>query len=133
MPRVVHFEIHASDPERLVRFYGDLFAWSFQPWGPPDTYWLIRTGSAEQPGIDGGLVRRRGPAPTPALAENLAVNAYVCTVDVPSAAAALARVAELGGTVALPTTAIPGVGWLAYGKDPDGNILGLMQADSTAA
>jgi predicted enzyme related to lactoylglutathione lyase len=27
---------------------------------------------------------------------------------------------------------IPGVGWLAYVKDPDGNILGLMQTDPGA-
>jgi predicted enzyme related to lactoylglutathione lyase len=28
---------------------------------------------------------------------------------------------------------IPGVGWLAYGKDPEGNIFGVMEADSAAA
>jgi predicted enzyme related to lactoylglutathione lyase len=28
---------------------------------------------------------------------------------------------------------IPGVGWLAYIKDPDGNIIGLMQPDPKAA
>jgi hypothetical protein len=27
---------------------------------------------------------------------------------------------------------VPGVGWLAYVKDPDGNICGIMQADSSA-
>jgi predicted enzyme related to lactoylglutathione lyase len=24
---------------------------------------------------------------------------------------------------------VPGVGWLAYVKDPDGNILGLLEPD----
>jgi predicted enzyme related to lactoylglutathione lyase len=28
--------------------------------------------------------------------------------------------------------AVPGVGWLAYVKDPDGNLCGLMQAASAA-
>jgi len=28
---------------------------------------------------------------------------------------------------------VPGVGWLAYVKDPDGNILGLLQADPAAS
>jgi predicted enzyme related to lactoylglutathione lyase len=32
----------------------------------------------------------------------------------------------------LPKMAVPGVGWLAYEKDPDGNICGIMQADPGA-
>jgi predicted enzyme related to lactoylglutathione lyase len=27
---------------------------------------------------------------------------------------------------------IPGVGWLAYGKDTEGNIFGIMQSDAGA-
>ena len=27
MNRVVHFEIHAADPERAARFYGEVFGW----------------------------------------------------------------------------------------------------------
>jgi uncharacterized protein len=129
VPRVVHFEIHASEPQRLVDFYEKMFEWRFEPWGPPGTYWLIRTGSAEQPGIDGGLVPRRGER----AADGQAVNAFVCTVDVRSAADALARAESLGGSVALPVMAIPGVGWLGYAKDPDGNLVGLMQEDASAA
>jgi len=60
------------------------------------------------------------------------VNAYACTVDVASVDAALKTIAELGGTIALPKMAIPGVGWLAYGKDTEGNIFGVMQADPSA-
>jgi predicted enzyme related to lactoylglutathione lyase len=28
MPRVIHFEIHADDPERAVRFYTSLYGYS---------------------------------------------------------------------------------------------------------
>ena len=35
--------------------------------------------------------------------------------------------------VAVPKMAVPGIGWLAYAKDPDGNIFGMMQADPEAA
>ena len=38
-----------------------------------------------------------------------------------------------GGSVAVPLSAVPGIGWLAYVKDPDGNILGLMQSDPAAS
>jgi predicted enzyme related to lactoylglutathione lyase len=61
------------------------------------------------------------------------VNAFVCTVDVPDLDGVLARLDELGGSVALPRMPVPGVGWLAYIKDPDGNILGIMQSDPAAA
>jgi uncharacterized protein len=128
MPRVVHFEIHAQDPERAVRFYGQLFGWEITKWAGPMDYWLIRTGTAPSPGIDGGLLRRHGPAP----AEGQAVNSYVCTVDVPALDDYLARLPAAGGSVAMPKMAVPGVGWLAYAKDPEGNLFGMMQPDPQA-
>jgi predicted enzyme related to lactoylglutathione lyase len=129
MSRVVHFEIHATDPEGLVSFYTDLFGWTIQKWDGPMEYWIIRTGPAEEIGIDGGLLRRQGDAP----AAMQAVNAYVCTVGVESAEASLARAVELGGEVALPIMPVPGMGWLCYAKDPNGNIFGMMQSDPSAA
>ena len=55
MPRVVHFEIHAEDPQRAIAFYQAVFDWEFNNWGGMD-YWLIKTVDAGAPGIDGGLV-----------------------------------------------------------------------------
>ena len=54
---ITHFAIHANDPERAKLFYENVFDWSFRPWGPPE-FWLITTGSDEQPGIHGSLQRR---------------------------------------------------------------------------
>lgn len=54
---------------------------------------------------------------------------YVCTVDVPAIDALLDRLTAHGGTLALPKMAIPQVGWLAYAKDPEGNIFVFMQSD----
>jgi predicted enzyme related to lactoylglutathione lyase len=129
MSRVVHFEIHASNPEALVSFYTSLFGWAIQKWGGPMEYYLISTGPPEKPGINGGLLKRHGDAPGPAQP----VTSFVCTVDVASAKASLERAVELGGTVALPIMPVPGIGWLCYAKDPDGNIFGMMQSDPPAA
>lgn len=129
MSRVVHFEIHAEKPERAIAFYSGLFKWEFTSWNGGVPYWLINTGPSDQPGINGGLVPRRGPAPT----DGQAVNAYCCTVDVESVDESVKRIVELGGTIALPKMPVPGVGWLAYGKDTEGNIFGVMQADPAAA
>ena len=127
MPRVVHFEIHATEPEVLVRFYTELFGWMIKRWGDVP-YWLVETGTAAQAGINGGLLQRRGPPP----ADGQSVNAFVCTVEVSSVDQYFARALELRGTAAVPKMAIPTVGWLAYVKDPDGNLLGLMQPDPEA-
>lgn len=128
MSRVTHFEIHATDPDVLAAFYAGVFGWQFNRWDGPMEYWSIVTGSQSEPGIDGGLIRRRGPR----AAEGQPVNAFVCTVTAASVVDSLSRAAELGGIIAVPRMAIPGVGWLGYFKDPDGNIVGVMQPDPSA-
>jgi predicted enzyme related to lactoylglutathione lyase len=128
MSRAVHFEIHAANPPALIDFYTSLFGWTFNKWEGGD-YWMIHTGPDEQPGINGGLMPRRGELPAPLAA----VNAFVITVDVDDVDSCVARALKAGGTLALPKMAVPGIGWLAYVKDPDGNIFGMMQTDLEAA
>ena len=128
MSRAVHFEIHASNPQQLITFYGGLFGWSFNKWDGGE-YWMVHTGPDDQPGINGGLMPRRGDVPQ-AMA---AVNAFVITVDVDDVDDCIARAKAAGGSVALPKMPVPGIGWLAYAKDPDGNMFGMMQTDTEAA
>lgn len=125
MPRVVHFEIHAADPERASGFYRELFGWDITRWEGPVPYWLVKTGEVDEPGIDGGIVVRRGSGPD----DGQSVNAYVCTIEVPELDPVLERLEAIGGVLAVPKMPIPGVGWVAYGKDTEGNIFGLMQSD----
>ena len=87
--------------------------------GPMD-YWLIQTGPDVQPGINGGMFRRMGPV------------GHVNTIDVPSVDEFAAKIVSHGGEIVLPKRAIPGVGWLAYAKDTEGSIFGIMQADKSA-
>jgi predicted enzyme related to lactoylglutathione lyase len=128
MHRAVHFEIHAANPQQLITFYNAVLGWTFNKWDGGE-YWMIHTGPDEQPGINGGLMPRRGPLPE-AMA---AVNAFVITADVDDVDATVAKALGAGGSMALPKMAVPGIGWLAYLKDPDGNIFGMMQADTAAA
>ena len=125
MPRPIHFEIHADDLDRAQTFYETLFGWTFAE-VPGSGFRLIRTG--EGPGIDGGMMQRRGPAP----AGGEPLNSWVCTVDVDDVDAHVVRAEADGGALALAKMAIPGVGWLAYVKDSEGNILGMMQIDPAA-
>lgn len=128
MARVVHFEIHATEPERLIAFYSGLLSWTFTPTQGTE-YWLIGTGPADEPRIDGGLLRRPVPGP----ADSPVLNAFPCTVAVDSLVATLGKGDELGAVVALPRMPVTGVGWLAYIKDPDGNLLDLLETDPSAA
>ena len=125
MNRVVHFEIHAEDLKRAGHFYEELFDWKFEKY-MPEEYWLIKTGSPDEPGIDGGLFKRRGPL------DGSAVIAYVCTIQVASIDASVEKAAALGGPNVVPKRGIPGVGWIAYSKDTEGNIFGMMQNDPAA-
>ena len=121
MPRPVHFEIPVDDPDRAIHFYQTMFGWKFQKWEGPTPYWLISTGK-DEPGIDGGLLPRRDPK-----------QPCVNTINVPDIDASIALADKSGGKCVVPKMPIPGVGWLAYCKDPDGNMFGMMQNDPSAA
>lgn len=139
---VVHFEIHASDPQRLIDFYGPLLGWTFTRFGELD-YWSIDTGSGSVRqgeggpaqaglGINGGLTKRRGPAPVPG-APVAGANLVVAVDDVD---ARFARGLALGGAEAVAPDDMPGVGRLAYLLDPDGNVFGMLSpelSDGTTA
>ena len=124
MNRVVHFEIHASNPKRAINFYEQVFGWKFQRWGEAD-YWLIETGPEGEPGINGGLIPRQIEI------EGQDVIAYVCTIDVPSVREALLKVGSNGGQTIVPKTPLPGIGWHAHCKDTEGNIFGVIEYDES--
>ena len=120
MSRPVHFEVPSDNPERAMAFYSEIFGWTFQKWEGPMEYWMINTGPTEEPGINGGLLRRQSP-----------MQPCVNTITVTDLAATQAAIENHGGVCVVPKMPVPGVGWLAYYKDPDGHIFGCMQPDSS--
>ena len=55
---VVHFEIHASEPQKLIDFYSALLGWTFQDYGGGEQpYWAIDTGE----GAIGNVAGPGGP------------------------------------------------------------------------
>jgi hypothetical protein len=121
VPKVIHFEIDAEKPERAIKFYEKVFGWKIVKWEGPVEYWLVTTGREGEPGIDGGLSRRTESKPT-----------TINTIDVPSVDEFIKKVKDNGGTITSPKHAVPGVGWIAYFKDPEGNIFGMMEEDESA-
>lgn len=128
MSRVIHFELHAEQPERAIAFYTRVFGWAFHRWDGPIDYWTITTGPAEEKGINGGMIQRFGPNPV----NGQPVNAYVCTVEVDALDEFVTQSIDAGGRLAVAKFAIAGIGWMAYVHDPEGNILGLIQKSTDA-
>lgn len=120
MPRVVHFEVMAEEPQKVLSFYADVFGWKANKWEGPMDYWLIDTG--EGSGINGGVAQKQEGGP-----------GIINTIDVASVDDYTAKIEEAGGNVAMPKMAVPGVGWMAYCTDPEGNLFGIMQEDESAA
>jgi predicted enzyme related to lactoylglutathione lyase len=122
MPRVIHFEMYTDDPERVRKFYQDVFGWQFNKWTGPQEYWLVTTGGEGEPGINGGMMRPR-PGQSPGT---------INTIGVPSLDQFIKKIEQQGGTICVPKMAIPGVGWLAYAQDPTGNVFGVLEPDTNA-
>lgn len=121
MPRVVHFEIFVENPERSTKFYSDVFGWKIKKWEGPIDYWLITTGPDEQSGINGGIAKRDNPS-----------QSTINTIDVPSVDDFTDKITKAGGKIITPKMAIPGVGYMAYCQDTEGNTFGIMQEDPSA-
>ncbi len=126
MPRVVHFEIPADNPDRAVVFYTSVFGWIVNKWEGPKEYWLLTTGTDENPGINGAIIRRANPAPQGQ------ANAYICTIDVDNLDSYIERVTQAGGAIVSQKQEIPEVGWISYAKDTEGNTFCMMESTPVA-
>jgi hypothetical protein len=104
--QLVHFELPVKDLDRAQEFFGGLFAWSYEPFGPE---YRFVNGTPS-----GGLY----PAGE--------VDRTVVYFGVEDLEAATARVAELGGS-AESITPIPGVGRFSHCKDDQGTAFSLFQ------
>jgi uncharacterized protein len=124
MDSVVHFEIPADDPTRASKFYSDAFGWNFTKWDGPTPYWMVGTTESDENGrpknagsINGGMAKREGP-----------IKSIVVTVMVDDIEKALQKVEKAGGMTVEKKQAIGDMGFSAYFKDSEGNVVGLFQA-----
>ena len=127
MPRPVHFEIHAAEPDRAIKFYESVFGWKAQRYGDME-YWGLLTGADAEPGINGAITKRRGPAPE----DGQPLNSWGVTIEVDDVDSYFSKALSAGGREAMAKFPVSGVGWVAYFKDTEGNIVGLHQPDANA-
>ena len=114
--KLVHFELPARDTARAKEFWSSLFGWSFQSWNGPVEYHMTE-------GIEpGGAIYH---------AEESEPGHPVVYFDTDDVDASTQRIRELGGD-ADDKQPIPGIGWFARCKDPEGNAFSLFQSDDAA-
>jgi len=118
---VIHFEIPAENPDRAVAFYKKVFGWKIENWGGPANYWLITTGEDKEPGINGAITEK-----------SEMVSATTNTISVQSIDDAVKEISQAGGKILMPKTAVPGVGYMTYCRDTEGNTFGIMEMNQKA-
>lgn len=121
--RVVHFEIPYDDADRARAFYKDAFGWKILDF-PQIHYSIVQSGPTDKETgfpagtgyIGGGMIKRESPTDRP-----------VITIDVDDIDEALAKIESLGGMAVLGRQEVGDIGYAAYFKDVEGNLMGLFQ------
>jgi predicted enzyme related to lactoylglutathione lyase len=122
MPSLVFFEVSADDVKRAAKFYSKVFGWSVAPTEGAGDYYMIDTGDEDELAVTGAIMERFDPA-----------DATVNTFDVPNLDQFAKKITESGGEVIAPKIAIPGVGYVQYCQDTEGNTFGIMEYDESAS
>ncbi|MGA8036285.1 MAG: VOC family protein [Candidatus Acidiferrales bacterium] len=120
MAHVAHFSINADEVNRARTFYGNVFGWKFDPWGPPGFY-MINTGEADNGALLGSLQGRRE------LIAGQKMIGYECTISVPSIDDTIRTLKAQKGKIVMEKSVIAGVGSLVFFEDTEGNVAGAMQ------
>ncbi len=124
MNTIEYFEIQASDVEKAVSFYQQVFGWKFtKDETLPIEYYRIETA-----GMGGGILKR--PVKTPPL--EYGTNAFTCSMQVEDFDTTASLIMSNGGQVAMAKFAVTGKCWQGYFLDVDNNVFGIFQVDSNA-
>jgi len=122
MGKVVHFEIPADNLARAKKFYSTVFGWKMNEF-PEMQYTMVQTtendekGMPKEPGaINGGMLARQDP-----------VKAPVVTISVDNMDQATATIEKNGGKIIRGKEPVGDMGFAAYFRDTEGNVVGLWQ------
>jgi predicted enzyme related to lactoylglutathione lyase len=119
--RVVHFEIPYDDGDRARAFYAKAFGWQVMPM-PEMGYTIVMSGPSGDQGpteagfINGGMMERQAPFTAPNI-----------VIDVENLEDSLKAVNEAGGSTVSERQPVGDMGFTAYFKDSEGNLVGLWE------
>jgi hypothetical protein len=120
--KVVHFEIPADDLTRAKKFYSTVFEWRMNE-VPEFEYVMVGTTESDQNGmpkdpgaINGGMLKREDPVKSP-----------VVTISVDSIDQIASTIEKNGGKMIRAKMPVGDMGFAAYFKDSEGNVVGLWE------
>jgi uncharacterized protein len=117
--RWVWIDLFTEDADAALRFYGQLFGWTFEARNAGErSYAVARAGSEPV----GGIMQRRHTY----VQER--GSRWVGVISVPDVARAARYAAEHGGKVLLPPRNLPGRGQVAFLADPEGAPFGVIRS-----
>lgn len=127
MNKVQHFEIAVDDISRAKKFYETLFGWNMAEMPMPEggVYVGMQTGPVDEkrmpkePGYIGGGMFKRDL--------HLPMSGTTIAITVENLDNMLQEVKTAGGTVMMEKMEVMGMGYYAYIKDTEGNVIGLWQ------
>ena len=107
---------------RAKKFYSTVFGWKIDDY-PEMQYTIVRTVDSDENGmpkeagaINGGMLERQDP-----------VRAPVVTISVDNVDQATATIERNGGKIIRPKMTVGEIGYAAYFRDTEGNVIGLWQ------
>ncbi|MCU1667182.1 MAG: hypothetical protein JWP40_109 [Blastococcus sp.] len=120
--RVVHFEVPFDDGDRARSFYKEIFGWQITEM-PEMDYTMVMSGPSgdtgpTEPGyINGGMASK----------QTIPASGPVLTIGVDDIDATLIKIEKTGGSRLGDKVPVGDMGFAAYFKDTEGNVLGLWQ------
>ena len=117
--KIVHWELMGPDGAALQSFYGDLFDWKSEAVPGFDDYYMV---AEESSGLSGAVGKGSEQMP----------QYQTLYIEVPDVDAHLAKAEELGGKTIMPRTVVPDVVTFGLFADPAGNMVGVVEADTSS-
>lgn len=115
MPKIIHFEIPAGNPEKVGLFYKEAFDWEIKQYEDQD-YWLVMAGPKEEKyGINGAIYKKG------------VMDKTMNAISVENLDKAMEKVKKAGGKISGKVMDIPKVGLFVYAEDVEGTPFGMLQ------
>lgn len=125
MKPVVHFEIPVDDGERAKKFYSSVFEWELPEMPFQDHVYTFAITTPidennmyeEKGAINGGIFKRDKDLQNP-----------IITIGVPSIDEFVIKIEAAGGKIVVPKGEVLNMGYYAYFKDSEGNVMGIWES-----
>jgi predicted enzyme related to lactoylglutathione lyase len=117
---IVHWELMGPDADQLATFYRALFGWNVEAVEGFEGYHMV---SGDDAGIGGGIGSGSEPM----------TSYQTFYVEVDSVDEHLAKASANGASTVMERTVVPGMVTFGLFRDPAGNLVGVVEAETPAA